>query len=319
MAKVFESRISTHQLTQEQIADYQRDGLLVVRKMFDAEELAPLGQAYRDDPTVNGSIYGMEDNEGKAHPFNTWTELSDDIIGMIPRMARMVESSEALLGERCYHWHSKFSIKTSTCDARVDWHQDYASWYDDGVLFPHMLTVGIAVEPTTKANGCVQFVPGSHHLGRIGTISDSAEGSYTQDQTTRFELAKQVLGIRYVEMDVGDAVFFHSNTLHGSGLNTTDSERVMIFCSYNAVSNAPYTEARGPNDEGAYMNITAEERAYRPLQKIADDVLLKHSYKSAFSHTGFQRANYELGDKYSQALKIENPDSANVPDWKRGQ
>lgn len=305
MAEDFESRISTHQLTQEQIADYQRDGLLVVRKMFDAEELAPLGQAYRDDPTVNGSIYGMEDNEGKAHPFNTWTELGDDIIGMIPRMARMVEGSEALLGEPCYHWHSKFSVKTSTCDARVDWHQDYASWYDDGVLFPHMLTVGIAVEPVTKANGCVQFVPGSHQLGRIGTISNSAGSSYLQDQTTRFDLAKQVLGTRHVEMDVGDVVFFHSNTLHGSGLNTTDTERVMIFCSYNAVSNSPYVEARGPNDEGAYMNITAEGRAYRPLQKIADDVLLKHSYQSAFSHTSFQRANYELDDTYSQALKIE--------------
>jgi hypothetical protein len=189
----------------------------------------------------------------------------------------------------------------------VDWHQDYASWYDDGVLFPHMLTVGIADEPTTMANGCVQFIPGSHQLGRIGTISHSADSSYTQDQTVRFELAKQVLGIRHAEMDVGDVVFFHSNTLHGSGLNTTDSERVMIFCSYNAVSNAPHIEARGPNDEGAYMNITAEERAYRPLQKIADDVLLKRKYKSAFFHTRFQKANYQLEDTYCQALKIESP------------
>lgn len=307
MTEVSESFISTRPLTSEHIADYQRDGLVVVRKMFDADELASLRQAYHDDPTVHGSIYGMEDSEGKAHPFNTWTELGDDIIGMIPRMARMVEGSEALLGERCYHWHSKFSVKTSACNARVDWHQDYASWYDDGVLFPHMLTVGIAVEPTTKANGCVQFIPGSHQLGRIGTISHSADSSYTQDQTVRFELAKQVLGIRHAEMDVGDVVFFHSNTLHGSGLNTTDSERVMIFCSYNAVSNAPHIEARGPNDEGAYMNITAEERAYRPLQKIADDVLLKRKNKSAFSHTRFQKANYQLEDTYCQALKIENP------------
>lgn len=307
MTKALDSRISTHPLTDEQITDYHRDGFLIVRKMFDTEELGPLRQAYHEDPTVNGSIYGMSDYDGKAHPFNTWTDLSDDMIGMIPRMARMIEGSEALLNEPCYHWHSKFSVKTPTCDARVDWHQDYLSWYDDGVLFPHMLTVGIAVEPTTKANGCVQFIPGSHHIGRIGTISHSADSSYLQDQLTRFELAKQVLGIHHAEMGVGDVVFFHVNTLHGSDLNTTDGERVMIFCSYNAVSNAPYPEARGPNEDGAYMNITAEERAYKPLRKIADDVLVKRSYKSAFSHTRFQKANFELEDTYSQALKIESP------------
>jgi len=306
MAKTLDSRISTHRLTEEQIADYHRDGILIVREMFDTAELAPLSKAYHDNPTMHGSIYGMSDYDGNAHPFNTWTELSDDIIGMIPRMARMVEASEALLGELCYHWHSKFSIKTSTCNARVDWHQDYGSWYDDGVLFPHMLTVGIAVEPATKANGCVQFIPGSHHMGRIGTISGSADSSYEQDQLVRFEIAKRSLGITHAEMEVGDVVFFHSNTLHGSGLNTTDSERVMIFSSYNAVSNAPYIEARGPNEEGAYMNITAEERAYKPLQKIADDVLVKRSYRSAFSHTRFHEANFELEGTYSRAIKIGN-------------
>ena len=305
MDTTLESRISTHQLSDQQIAEYHRDGFVIIRNMFDAAELAPLSQAYHDDPTINGSIYGMSDYEGKAHPFNTWTELNDDMIGMIPRMARIVEGSEALLGEECYHWHSKFSIKTSNCNAQVNWHQDYGSWYDDGVLFPHMLTVGIAIEPTTKANGCVQFIPGSHHMGRIGMISNSTESSCLQDQLTRFDLAQKTLGICHAEMDVGDAVFFHVNTLHGSGLNTTDTERVMIFCSYNAVSNAPYPEARGPNDEGAFMNITPEERAYKKLHKIADDVLANGHYKSVFSHTRFQEAIFDLDNSYCQALKIE--------------
>jgi ectoine hydroxylase len=304
MDKPLDPRISTHPLKDEQIADYHRDGYLIVRNMFDPEELAPLSQAYREDPTIHGSIYGMSDSDGKAHPFNTWTDLGDDMIGMLPRMACMVEGSEDLLGEPCYHWHSKFSIKTSNCNAQVNWHQDYGSWYDDGVLFPHMLTVGVAIEPTTKANGCVQFIPGSHQLGRIGTISHGADHSCLEDQLTRFEIAQERLGIHDAEMAAGDVVFFHVNTLHGSGINNTDHDRVMVFCSYNAVSNAPYAEARGPNDEGAFMNITAEERAYRPLLKIADDVLEKRSYKSVFSHTRFQKAKFELEDTFCQALKI---------------
>jgi len=40
----------------------------------------------------------MEDHQGKGHPICSWTESGDDIIGMIPRMARIVDSAEALLG-----------------------------------------------------------------------------------------------------------------------------------------------------------------------------------------------------------------------------
>ena len=290
-------------LSAEQIADYHRDGLLIVRNLFSEDELQPLRKAYREDPTINGHVYGMEDIQGKGHPICTWTDLGDDIIGTIPRMARMVEAVEALLGEPCYHWHSKFSIKTSSCQARVDWHQDYASWYDDGVLFPNMLTVGFAVEPASRANGCVQFIPGSHLMGRID--HHTSEGDYVDAFYARLDRARQKLGLVYGEMSIGDVVFFHCNTFHGSGLNKTDTQRVMIFSTYNAISNAPYTDARGSNEEGAFMGISAEERAYRPIVKLGDDVLRKRAYLSAFSHTKFNEPNWELDGDYGQAVKLD--------------
>jgi len=81
---------STRPLSNEQISDYLRDGVLRIPGFFDAKELEPLRQACQQDPTVNGQLYGKVDSEGKAQPICIWTELGDDIIGMIPRMARMV-------------------------------------------------------------------------------------------------------------------------------------------------------------------------------------------------------------------------------------
>jgi hypothetical protein len=159
---------STRPLSNEQIADYLRDGVVRIPGFFDVQELEALGQACREDPTVNGQLYGMVDSKGEAQPICIWTELGDDIIGMIPRMARMVDATESLLGESCYHWHSKITIKPLRCPALVDWHQDFYSWYDDGVLFPRLITAGVAVEPATRENGCMQVVPGSHRMGRIG-------------------------------------------------------------------------------------------------------------------------------------------------------
>lgn len=289
--------LSGRPLDDEQVAVYLRDGVLRVPGFFDVEEIEPLRQACRLDPTIDGQLYGMVDREGGAQPICIWTDLGDDIIGMIPRMARMVEATESLLGESCYHWHSKITIKPPRSTALVDWHQDYYSWYDDGVLFPRLLTVGIAVEPSTRENGCMQVIPGSHRMGRLG------HGGY---DPLRIELAKERLGLVHCELDVGDAVFFDCNTLHGSDANLTDLARVLLLISYNAASNEPVAAARGPNIEGAFMNITAAERVYRPIEKLPDDVLVTRRYKSAFHHTQFKRPRLDTsGEGVTEAVRLE--------------
>ena len=282
-------------LTKSQLDAYERDGYVVVRQLFKAAELAPLLEAYREDPTVRGALYGLLDKSGVPHPICIWTELADDIIGMMPRMMRMVDSVELLLGEPCYHWHSKLTVKPPGCQARIGWHQDYTSWYDDGVMFPQMLTVGVAIESATRANGCLQLVPGSHRMGRF---------SYEEGFDFRVEKAKEILGTVHCEMDIGDAVFFHCNTLHGSAPNETDTSRLMLFASYNAAANAPLADAQGDNVRGAFMNIAFEERAFRSIEKLSDDVLRTHKYSSAFDRTPFKRPLTSLEDGFLQVAQL---------------
>ncbi len=240
-------------------------------------------------------MYGLLDKTGSPHPICIWTELADDVIGMLPRMARMIDTTEMLLGEPCYHWHSKLTVKPPGCKAHITWHQDYTSWYDDGVMFPQLLTVGIAIEPATRANGCLQLVPGSHCLGRL---------SYEQSFDVRVEKAKQTLGVVPCEMDPGDGVFFHCNTLHGSESNETDTSRLMLFSSYNAVANQPIAAARGNNERGAFMNIPFDERLFKPIEKLSDDVLLSRKYLSVFDHTRFKSPITSLDEGFKQVAQL---------------
>jgi hypothetical protein len=138
----------------------------------------------------------------------------------------------------------------------------------------------------------------------MGRIDPPAAAAGPVAFPARVERARQQLGVVHAEMEVGDAVFFHCNTLHGSGLNETDTQRVMIFASYNAVSNAPFTDLRGDNKEGAYMGISAQERAYRPIVKLDDTVLATRSFRSAFSHTIFTDPDWGLGGDYCRAIKL---------------
>lgn len=285
-------------LSGEQLADYQQDGYIIVKGFLSADELTPLYKAYQGDPSIDGSLYGMTDKAGAAHPINIWVDLGDDIIGTIPRLERVVDCVEQILGEPCYHWHSKFTNKPPGCRARIDWHQDYTSWYDDGCLFPHMLTMALAIEPAARANGCLQVVPGSHRMGLMNHQD-------VPNFEVRLEAAKDRLGLVHCELETGDAVFFHCNTLHGSGPNDSARSRLMLFSSYNAVSNQPLEAAIGSNEWGRFMGITPEERRVRPLQKLPDDTLLRQADMPAFGRTPFKRPIDTPGEGYTRAVALE--------------
>jgi ectoine hydroxylase len=61
-------------------------------------------------------------------------------------------------------------------------------------------------------------------------------------------------------MDPGDALFFHSNTLHASAANNSEHPRWAMICCYNAASNDPYKESHHPR--------------YTKLDKVENDQVL---------------------------------------------
>jgi ectoine hydroxylase len=289
-----------HKLTSQNISDYHKDGYVIVRSFYEAEEIAPLQQAVIDDPSINGSIYGMTgDTEAPQH-FCNWTDCGDDMVGMMPRLTRTINATEALLNDECYHWHSKFVIKPPQCSVGR-WHQDYGSWYDDGVINPDMLTIAKAITQTTRENGCTRVIPGSHRMGRMNPPQQIGAANAFR---ARLEHAKEKLGVVYCELNPGDVMFFHSNILHSGGANNTDTTRVVMFSSYNARANAPVSGASGLNEGGAFMNISKEERAFKRLERVSDDSLLARRYKSFFSHTNFASPKTGLDENFTRAVKL---------------
>ncbi|MGZ8549885.1 MAG: phytanoyl-CoA dioxygenase family protein, partial [Chitinophagaceae bacterium] len=75
----------------------------------------------------------------------------------------------------------------------------------------------------------------------------------------------------YVEIQPGEALFFHSNLLHRSEANTSDKPRWSIISCYNSLSNPAY------NDESTSWK--------EPVQIVADDALMAASAMGA-SETG---------------------------------
>ena len=68
-------------------------------------------------------------------------------------------------------------------------------------------------------------------------------------------------------MEPGDALFFHSNTLHRSDANRSDDPRWALICCYNAARNNPYLEHHHP--------------FYTPLDKVPDSAIKAAGLKLA--------------------------------------
>ena len=55
----------------------------------------------------------------------------------------------------------------------------------------------------------------------------------TSADPERTDAAMKVMDLVYAEMEPGDALFFHSNTLHRSDQNKSPNPRWSLLCCYN--------------------------------------------------------------------------------------
>jgi ectoine hydroxylase len=243
-------------LTDSQVARYHEDGFVLVEGFFNAHEVSLLSRAAKEDHELDKRAFGRADGEGGKVRLSLWNHPGDGIYGMFARCERMVRSAEKLLGGEVYHYHSKMIMKDPRVGGAWTWHQDYGYWYQNGVLTPLLTSVFIAVDPSRKENGCLQVIQGSHHCGRVDHILSGDQAGADRERVE--EILKR-MPLVYVEMEPGDALFFHSNLLHRSDQNRSDKPRWSMICCYNAARNDPYKESHHPR--------------YTPLKVVPDSAI----------------------------------------------
>ena len=274
-------------LSPQERSDYERDGFIIVRNLFTVEEISLLGKTARADNAMDKSSSSMDDGEGNAVRLALWNHPGNGIYGMIARCRKLVDRVEDLLDDEAYHYHSKMVLKDAKVGGAWAWHQDYGYWYQNGVLSPNLCSVMVAVDKATEENGCMQVLKGSHKLGRINHV---LSGDQAGADMERVEEAKKRLELVHAIMEPGDALFFHSNTLHASAANNSDHPRWAMICCYNAASNDPYKESHHPR--------------YTKLNKVDDDqILLVENDHAESSQTSF--ADLKADDQSASSLLEE--------------
>ena len=278
-------------ITDAQVAQYDEDGYVLIRQMFDSGETDLLARAAREDRALDEHSFGRSDGEGGTVRLSLWNHPGDTIYGMVARCQSIVGSAVKLLGGEVYHYHSKMIMKDAKVGGAWAWHQDYGYWYQNGVLFPLLTSAYIAIDPSTRENGCLQVLKGSHKLGRIDHV---LTGDQAGADLERVNEALNRLELVHLVMDPGDVLFFHCNLLHRSDRNCSDHPRWSMICCYNAARNNPYKDSHHPR--------------YTPLAIVPDSAVREAGLKR-FANTSAEVAWLDPAKDVSAASLAEKSDA----------
>jgi len=220
-----------YKLSKEQIDFFNENGYLAGVKMLYDWQIELLKNELGDLADINHAghnlFYEFHSNESTDpstilfHALGAWriTPGFHDVLWN-PRF--LVAASQLLGNTPVRFWHDQLFYKPAKKGGVVAWHQDYSYWTRTKPV-AH-LTCWCGLDDSTKENGCLQYIAGSHKWGLLPKPVIAGELQGVRDFLNG-EQKKQLENPKYAEVKAGEAIFHHPLTLHGSGENKSDKPR----------------------------------------------------------------------------------------------
>lgn len=136
----------------------------------------------------------------------------------------MLAVARHFLGDDIFVKYNSVFVKPAQTGSATPWHQDNGLWRDDET---GPFNAWMALDPATRQNGCLQFIPGSH-LGPIVPHIQYPDGIHAELPR---ELVPEMIrknGLVHIEADPGDVVCWHSSLWHYSPANPSPNSRIAI-------------------------------------------------------------------------------------------
>ena len=206
-------------LTDLQVSQFQETGFLSAFPVLSADQALHLRANLEtfeaeNDGVLTGSL------RFKNHLLFKW--LSDLI-----RSPKILDAVEDIIGHNIMVWSTDWWIKEANSPQFVSWHQDSQYW---GLDTAKLVTVWVALSPSTIESGCMRILPGSH----VGPDLAHEETYHDDNMLTRGQSISGIDEDKAVNLEVqtGQAVLFAFRIAHASYPNQTDDRRIGLAIRY---------------------------------------------------------------------------------------
>lgn len=249
-------------LSDEQVEFYRENGYVAGIRMLNDAQIEVLRREVLDlvNPNHPGNSLFYEFNSNESanpdeilfHALGAWRILPGlhDILWH-PRFT--VPASQLLEGAVRF-WHDQIFYKPAHHGGIVLWHQDYSYWTRTQPM-AH-LSCWIGLDDSTRENGCVHYVPGSHRWNLL----PRAEFANDMNTIVRGLTPEQQKAFKPVPIELkrGECSFHHPLMVHGSYENRSEHARRAVVLNVfrdgvRSASDMPPLEGVPPIPTGEKM------------------------------------------------------------------
>ncbi len=208
-------------ISDEQVARFQRDGAVVLRRILTEAEVATLERGVERNLAELSPLGMNATRPGEpgafVEDFRNWERIPE--YAEVIRGARLAAAAGALMRTREVRlFHDHLLVKEAGTRDRSPWHQDQPYYCIDG---SQTVSFWIPLDPVARPS-TLEFVAGSHAEGRWfmprsfvrGTPMVFEDGALAE--VPDIEADRSAWDIRGWELQPGDAVAFNMLTLHGA-------------------------------------------------------------------------------------------------------
>ncbi len=207
-------------LSRAQIEEFNRNGYLKQIRIFSAAEIGEIQRYF--DALLERTLAAGGDSYSISTAHLRYGRVYDLLTD--PRIVVLVKD---LVGPDVIGWGSHFFCKMPGDGKRVSWHQDSSYW----PLSPSKaVTIWLAIDDASVENGCMRFIPGTHHFGHLTyTLSEKDEANVLNQTVTGAEKFGAPVD---VELAAGEVSIHSDLLLHGSEANRSAKRRCGLTLRY---------------------------------------------------------------------------------------
>ncbi|MDH3687509.1 MAG: phytanoyl-CoA dioxygenase family protein [Myxococcales bacterium] len=219
-------------LADDEIAAYQRDGVICARGLLDLawiERLrTALEHAIAEENVLSKNLAAGKGFHGDIFVWKLNDEFRDlALFSPLPRLANQI-----LRSERVNFFYEQFFVKRAGSPVETPWHQDIPFW---PVAGDQIVSFWITLDPVTRESSGLEFVRGSHRWTRRYKAVTPSYDPYMMDTdlptAPDFSKLRDEHDVVGWDMEPGDVLVFGPTVCHGSDANLSNERdrRALAF------------------------------------------------------------------------------------------
>ena len=268
--QALQQRVKEH-VTDQQVADFQRDGAVCIRQLLNADEIALLRDGIEANlaaPSARAKVASRADDPGRFfEDFCNWQTIPQ--LGQFIQDTPLALAAQRLMASKTVRlYHDHVLVKEPGTRQRTPWHQDQPYYNIEG---RQNISMWIPVDPVSRS-ATLEFIAGSHKGPWLmpRTFMDNQAKWFPEGSLTDLpdvESARDQFPILGWDIEPGDFVCFHMLTLHAAGGVEGNNRRRVFSVRFmgDDIRHAPRRWATSPDFAGLEAELPAGAPMEHPL------------------------------------------------------